>query len=181
MAGPINHNSNVNDGFEQESEKKCFDPIPFTNQNNLAFLNFIPLMVSYIDHQEVFKYTNKAFKDFFQINTNSIIGKSLNEILDESTYKRVKIYLERAAQGNEAKFTESIEQADDKSIYIEAHLHPDKGPSGETCGYWLILQDITEKTLAEKKLKESKEKYYSLFNNAPSVFSVPHLMGAFLK
>ena len=61
---------------------------------------------------------------------------------------------------------------DGREIYSESHTRVVKGPDGTFMGFVASLRDITRRKYAEQALRESEEKYRTLFNSLDEGFCI---------
>jgi PAS domain S-box-containing protein len=59
----------------------------------------------------------------------------------------------------------------DNPVYVETNAYPIKDESGNVASVIETLTDVTEKVKLEQKLRESEERYRSLYNNSPDMLS----------
>ncbi len=69
--------------------------------------------------------------------------------------------------GRSAKAMHVHYDRQNNEIYVECHAYPIKSASGQVVRAIEILNDVTERILLERKLKESEKKYRDLYDNSP--------------
>ena len=103
-------------------------------------------------------------KERMGLSNSGFIGKTLFEIFDEKTMKRLFPFYRNALEGNESEGEVRI-----KGRVYFIHSTPVFGLSGQVVGGALITQDVTaEKEIEKNLLKAKREAEES--NNAKSIF-----------
>ncbi len=125
------------------------------------------------DEKGKVKFINNILEKLIGKTKEEVLGKSLNTAVKIKEFK-TDIHLKKKLtevldSGEKISFNENITlvTADKKNLPIEANLTSLKDENGNITGAVLVIRDIAEKIIAEKRLKESEERYRNLFNNAP--------------
>ncbi len=133
-----------------------------------SLLEAIPAPVFYKDANHVYTGCNEAFARFMGLPKEEIIGKS---VFDAAPRELAEIYREQ----DEALFEKpgiqiyesSAETVDGSIRHVIFHKAPYTDASGAVAGLVGVILDITERKRAEADLSVSKERYRTLFENAP--------------
>jgi len=113
-----------------------------------------------------------------------LMGMNNRQYTDKEEFKKVfqaynKVYT--TGEPNNG-FGWQIIRKDGAKRYIEGSISLLKDSSGKLTGFRGIVHDITERRLAEEKLRESEASYRQLFDNSPSaIYRVDFKNGRFLK
>ena len=113
-----------------------------------------------------------------------LMGMNNRQYTDKEEFKKVfqaynKVYT--TGEPNNG-FGWQIIRKDGAKRYIEGSISLLKDSSGKLTGFRGIVRDITERRLAEEKLRESEASYRQLFDNSPSaIYRVDFKNGRFLK
>ncbi len=111
----------------------------------------MPALVSYLDTEERFAFANAAFQDWFGLEPEKIIGKTLREVVGDAVYKPRAPMLARAFAGERVEFdTHRVVEGsarDVHSIYV-----PDLGPDGTCNGVFALSLNITSLKNVERAL-----------------------------
>lgn len=132
------------------------------------FVDNAPIMVSYLDNKKQCRFANRRYSEFFGFSDQTLIGKSLEEIIGSPAYLVVLPYLERCYAGQHVTF-ERTQTAPDGSIrHLEVRAVPHHSESGEIVGCYAILTDITERKRNEEDMRRVASENASILENTVS-------------
>jgi diguanylate cyclase (GGDEF)-like protein/PAS domain S-box-containing protein len=110
----------------------------------------LPVLISYIDHGERYRFSNATYQDWFGISPSEMIGKTVLEIVGPENYEPRKDYLRRGLSGERIRFeTEGKVKGETRNvetIYIP-HVRGDVVE-----GIYTLSTDITSLKIVEKQL-----------------------------
>ena len=93
-------------------------------------LNNIPVLVSYVDADKRFRFTNAAYEKCFDVNREQIIGRPVASLVGEGVYQEILPYMERALEGEQVSFQQRITLRDDSTHITAASYLPDINSEG---------------------------------------------------
>ncbi|WP_414566016.1 MULTISPECIES: PAS domain S-box protein [unclassified Anabaena] len=124
--------------------------------------NAVPVLISYVDAQQCYRFNNKGYEDWFGFSAADIYGKHIQEVLGESVYQALIPYIEAVFSGQQVTFENQISRKDGSSHIVSTTYVPQFGTQGQVEGFVALVTDITTQKLAEKALKESEERLRTL-------------------
>ncbi len=114
----------------------------------------LPALISYLDRNEIFRFANRGYCDWFGYPIEQIEGMSLRELLHEDAYRERKPYLARVLRGEHVKFEGQTLHRELGWRDVELTYAPDFDPeSGEVRGFHVMVLDISERKKAERLLE----------------------------
>jgi PAS domain S-box-containing protein len=140
---------------ELEESKEFFENI----------LDMLPELVSYIDKNHTFKFGNRAYQKFFNIDPATMTDIHPREVLGAEAFQEVEPRHKAALSGQEQEYESTFLLPNGDPYYFHAHYLPHK-EKDQIKGFLAVVQDITDRKLAEEKSRESEAKYRMLFENA---------------
>ncbi|PKV76017.1 PAS domain-containing sensor histidine kinase [Pontibacter ramchanderi] len=114
----------------------------------------LPVLIGYLDKEEKYRFTNKAYEAWFPGKASDLLGRAVRDIVGEKAYSGVKQYIDRALAGERLDFESRMPYREDFVKYIQTSYVPDIR-DGEVAGFYTLVQDVTEQTIARLKLEES--------------------------
>ncbi|RNI22061.1 PAS domain-containing sensor histidine kinase [Rufibacter latericius] len=120
----------------------------------------LPVLIGYLDKDEVYRFTNKAYENWFPHQAESFIGRRVLDVIGEKAYQNVKGYIDQAKAGERVDFEATMAYKDGFSKHIRTSYVPDI-KEGQVVGFYTLVTDVTEPVEArlalEKSEKEAKD------------------------
>jgi PAS domain S-box-containing protein len=145
------HLVELNLSLEEKIQERTKELVTSENQLRLVS-DALPLLVSYIDAQQRYKFTNKAYSDWFKKPLNAIQGRTMRELLGDETYLPAAPYIEKVLQGEHVTYDTSFTHAEKGDRYVTVTYVPHLD-HGKTAGFYAIIFDITERVKSEQALQ----------------------------
>lgn len=125
----------------------------------------LPVLISYVDRQLCYRFNNSAYEKWFGHTREGISGKAMKEVLGEDAFNRIKPKVEQALSGVPARFEGLLPYKDGGDRFVTADYIPNIGEDKEVRGFYVVVNDITERKLAEQKLEKSENRFRHLINS----------------
>jgi PAS domain S-box-containing protein len=117
-------------------------------------LDNVPDLISYVDADQRYRFSNRAYHRMFGLTPAAIYGRSVRELLGETAYEVVRPQLDRALAGNPVSFESHIDYSRAGPRDVSVSYVPDRGPGGEVAGLFAVVSDITRLKEAERRERE---------------------------
>ena len=153
----------------------------------------LPALVAYLDRDQRFRFANRAYRDWLEIEPASLIGQSLPEVYGEQVYAGIRPHMETALAGNPVTYERDL--ATPGGIrHVLVTVVPQRDGEGAVQGLVTTIHDITERKLIEverasrhSELEASlhekevllKEIHHRVKNNLQVVSSLLHLQAGY--
>jgi PAS domain S-box-containing protein len=115
----------------------------------------LPLLVSYVDDRQRYRFNNRAYMDWFGLAPDQLRDRSIREVLGEAAYDQIKPYVEAALAGQFVSFTQPIPYRGGANRLVHAQYIPDGGPRGEVRGFFALVDDIHDADGGERGDRDS--------------------------
>jgi PAS domain S-box-containing protein len=111
---------------------------------------------------------NVGAEKIFGYAAEEMVGGPIMRIIPSDRQQEEELIMGRIKQGESVEHFETLRQAKNgRLINISVTVSPIKDASGRVVGASKIVRDITESKRAEEALRESREEFKELFDNAP--------------
>jgi len=147
----------------------------------------LPVCISYLDTDLRYLFANKTYQTWFGLSPEAICGKTVPEVIGEDGYQRVRGYLERVLRGEYVTYETEIPYSLGGTRYVVATLIPAfsdsviSDNSRPIQGYYALITDISDRKRMELALRESQQKYQTLFDILPIGFSITDETGHIIE
>lgn len=127
---------------------------PFQLSSKLA--EQVPAMLSYWDKDQICRFANKAYLDWFGKTPEQMINKMTLTTLLGPLYQLNEPYILGVLEGKTQTFEREITSPSGQTRYALVNYYPDKVGS-QTVGFHTYVADVTSLKLSEKKLEKSNQ------------------------
>src|SRR5258707_258022 len=114
--------------------------------------NNVPALISYVDREQRYQYSNRTYADWFGIQHEGMRGKTIAEIFGDEIYGRMRPEIERALAGTSVQF-ELTTGDGTKRRTLQVNCVPQHGAGGEVLGFYTLAADVTALKRAQEDLR----------------------------
>ena len=145
-------------------------------------MDSIPIPVYHTDVEGRYRACNRAFQDMVGLDREAILGKTVLDVFPAEVAEAIRT---ASAQllGEPGRIEQELEMPEESGISRAAvmHLATFTGPDGEVGGLVGALLDITERRQAEQAVRESEQRFRTIFEHAGIGITVTDPEGRFLQ
>jgi PAS domain S-box-containing protein len=149
-----------------------------------SILNSLSAMVIYKDTNNNLLNVNQSFADCMNMTREELIGKSMSEVLSPELGDQCYLGDQEVMRTGKAvvQTVEKISTINKERMCLRTSRIPIRNEKGEINRIVVSLEDVTEQTQYEERLRESEERFRMIFDFAPDgIALVDHESARFLK
>ncbi len=136
-----------------------------------AITDAMPVLISYVDAEQRFRFVNKAYEAWFGRPLAEIAGRSLREVMGERMYAARRPWVEQALAGEPVSYEVEFPRGSEQRRTVVQHI-PHRGPDGTVLGMYALVQDVTEQKRVEAALRESRDRLQAVLDAAPAAILI---------
>jgi diguanylate cyclase (GGDEF)-like protein/PAS domain S-box-containing protein len=119
----------------------------------------VPVRIAYYDGPTLTcRFSNRAYAQTFGFTEESILGRTVPEVIGAEGYRQIEPYIERVMKGESVVYERSVRDASGAERVLEVTLIPQRGASGDSVAAFAHISDITRHRQAEQVVRESEER-----------------------
>ncbi len=127
----------------------------------------VPAMIFYLDKEMRYCSYNSVFMDWFGVENQEAIGKTVREFIGEAAYAKVLPHLQIAYAGEQERYEMFAPSRMGTDRWLSIVYTPHKNTQGEVIGLIVHATDITQSKQTEIALRESESKLLTVIEAAP--------------
>jgi PAS domain S-box-containing protein len=152
------------------TQRKQVEEALIASENKLRLItDALPALINYIDADQRYRFTNRAYEDWFGVTSDEVYGKRLEEVLGTPAYQVISRYVDQVLTGQAVNYDTWMPYKDGRARYVHASYIPDIGANGQVQGYYALINDISELKRGDQALRESEERFRRALENIPDV------------
>ena len=141
----------------------------------LAIADSLPVMIAYVDPDQVYRFANKPIADWFEVPRSALLGRTMLDVMGPKNYAARKEAIAAALKGERQWFAAAFDHPTRGPLAAQAEYIPHVLPDGSVAGVILVVQDITEQRASEIALRESEARFRRIADSAPTPVWVSRL------
>ncbi|WOK08984.1 PAS domain S-box protein [Imperialibacter roseus] len=143
----------------------------------VQFADHIGAMLAYWDKNEVCRFANKAYREWFGKSREQMVDKITMQELLGPLYGKNQPFIAEVLKGNPQHFEREITKPSGETRNVQANYYPDI-QNGEVMGFFVHVADISSTKKLEKEIKASEMKFRGLLESAPDAIVLVDKTGA---
>lgn len=120
--------------------------------------NNLPSLIAYWDNNQICRFANKSYLEWFGIDPEKLIGTSMIDLLGEPLYLKNKPFIEGALAGKVQQFARDLTMKTTGELHHTNALYIPDITQGKVAGFFVLVTDITEVKEAELEALSQKDR-----------------------
>ncbi len=135
-----------------------------------------------VDLHGNFTFFNDALCELQGVSREELMGTNYTNFVDENNKKKIfEVYSDVFETGNpKSNFQYQFRKKNGEEITCESSVYLRYDSDGHRIGFRGLARNITEKFFLEQKIKDSEEKYRTIFNSSPDYIFITDIKGNIL-
>jgi len=117
----------------------------------------LPVLIGYVDRDQRYRFNNRYYETWFGQTPEALYGKHLAEVVGNDAYEARRSEITAALAGEEVIFEAAMPHRDGEQRRSWMHYLPRRDSEGQVQGFFVLAQDVTERSRAEQALRELNE------------------------
>ena len=119
----------------------------------------VPALIAYFDAKDLHcRFANKAYANMWGLTEDSILGRSVEEVIGPEGYREIGPHIERVTRGETVIYERTVKAADGSERILEVNLRPQRGEMDRTVAAFVLVNDITRHRQADQEVRDSEER-----------------------
>lgn len=135
------------------TDRKLAQDRALNSERELQILtDALPALISYVDEKERYQFVNKEYEQWFGIQREELLGRTVREVIGDNAYEMTKPHIQRAMSGERFRSEQFLPYKDGGGREVSIDFIPRIGGNGAPQGYYVLVQDIAERKHTEREL-----------------------------
>ncbi len=127
------------------------------SEERLRLINdTIPILIGYVDHNEVYQYANKGYSDWYGHPEGSVTGRAVLDVIGPHVYSQVRDSVRRALAGQQVTYEYQMERQG-QTVFARSTLVPEVTVDGKNLGFFVFSHEITEQKRMQAALVQAQK------------------------
>ena len=125
----------------------------------LRVTDALPMLVSYVDRDHVYRFANIAYESWFGVAPASMFGRPVRDVIGDIAYDDRRADIDRGLAGERFSSETTIPHSDGVPRRLEVRYVPRIEPDGSIPGVYILGIDVQERALREAALARSNSRF----------------------
>ncbi|WP_425398799.1 PAS domain S-box protein [Aeoliella sp.] len=131
-----------------------------------SLLDALPVLACYVDRDLVYRFVNRGYEEWFDLDASVIVGKPVEEVLGPDAFEVVQPQLHRVLSGERFAVEQWMPYSRGGRRYVEITFEPRFDQQDQVEGFFALIQDHTRRRETDRRLERSEREFRSFFENS---------------
>ena len=128
------------------------------SEENLRLItDTVPALIAYFDKQEIYRYVNKGYADWFGQAKDELLGRAIRDVVGEEVYDDISRHVRKALLGETVSYEYAMRNTAGKVVYARSELVPELDGQGIVVGCFVLSVNITDLKNAQAALVHAQK------------------------
>ena len=128
------------------------------SEENLRLItDTVPALIAYFDKNEIYRYVNKGYADWFGYAKEDMLGRTILEVVTDELYDDISRYVKQALQGENVSYEYAIHRPGGRVVYARSELVPELDARGQVAGCFVLSVNISDLKNAQAALVHAQK------------------------
>ncbi len=128
------------------------------SEENLRLItDTVPALIAYFDRQEIYRYVNKGYAEWFGSGKENVLGRSIREVTGDEVYTDISRHVHQALQGHSVSYEYAMRHPGGGVVYARSELVPERDAQGQVAGCFVLSVNITDLKNAQAALVHAQK------------------------
>ena len=104
----------------------------------------VPALISYFDHQEIYRYVNRGYAEWFGYTKEDVLGRSIRDVVGDEVYTDISHNVQQGLQGQRVSYEYAMRRPGGRVVYARSELVPELDAQGAVAGCFVLSVNITD-------------------------------------
>jgi len=149
-------NANANLRLASEENERIAAALRRSEERLRLINDTIPILIGYVDHNEVYQYANKGYSDWYAHPDGAVTGRAVRDVIGPQVYAQVRDPVRRALSGQQVTYEYQMDRQG-QTVFARSTLVPEVTVDGKTLGFFVFSHDITEQKRMQAALVQAQK------------------------
>ncbi len=149
-------NANANLRLASEENERIAAALRRSEERLRLINDTIPILIGYVDHNEVYQYANKGYSDWYGHPDGAVRGRAVRDVIGPQVYAQVRDPVRRALSGQQVTYEYQMDRQG-QTVFARSTLVPEVTVDGKTLGFFVFSHDITEQKRMQAALVQAQK------------------------
>jgi PAS domain S-box-containing protein len=131
----------------------------------------LPALISHLDADGRYLFANRQFQTLLGLDPKKLLGQRIDEVRDPDYVAQIRPWLDKAMAGQTVAFESETGPRDgDRRKYQQTYV-PELDAEGRVVGVFAVTFDITDRKLAEQRVRDAQALLKAIADNLPVLIS----------
>ena len=122
-----------------------------------TIIDSIPALIAYVDRNEVYQFANRGYAEWFGLNKEEIVGRTIASVFGPELYPLVRQRLAVVDRGERVSYEYARKLANGRTVHARSVIVPEMSAQGAVQGYFVLSSDITEQKASQAALIQAQK------------------------
>ncbi|MDO8249205.1 MAG: PAS-domain containing protein [Rhodoferax sp.] len=140
-----------------DANQRITEALRRSEENLRLITDTVPALIGYFDHQEIYRYVNKGYADWFGLVKEEVLGRSIRDVVGDEVYTDISNHVHLALQGQRVSYEYARRRPGGRVDYARSELVPELDAQGRVVGCFVLSVNITDLKNAQAALVHAQK------------------------
>ena len=127
-----------------DANQRITEALRRSEENLRLITDTVPALIGYFDHQEIYRYANKGYADWFGTVREDVVDRTVRDVVGDEVYTDISGHVHSALEGQRVSYEYAMHRPDGRLVYARSELVPEFDVQGRVSGCFVLSVNITD-------------------------------------